>query len=393
MERKSTTLGFEKVKDLIERKGFVLNAVFVEDGECRFLECNTPDKRRTFLIFISSRRYTLPYRKGIPIRYTIYRTDEKPSKKRMSFIEEMKGDVEANLTMVSSEDMVYCHYGDEITRLFSFFPTRSALKPEEKVLSELPSTERNALTFLAKVGKKPEFPTKPSSSSSSDSPEEISSKHSNNDSNNNESNNEENTEKPEKEEVELEFQDQDGRKYEAEELQLFTPEEKNKEPLKLVSAPNFLLTDNIQNEDLHLGFIYVTLNLEDFFKSKEKLRVDKIYSSLEKNERDSREKRLERVRNLFNDVISILDLLSKKEENYKERLDQLSNTLHQITKVKQEYRGNPSLKIEAEEIENQTRSTITEVNIDLQKTRERISEFMNDLIYTMKDMKNLYSKD
>ena len=372
--RKATVLGFEKVKDLIEKRGFVLNAVFVEDNECRFLECNTPDKKRTFLIFISSRRYSLPFRKGLPIRYTVYRTDEQPSKKRQAFIDEMKGDVEANLTMVSSEDMIYCHYSSETNRVFSFFPSRSAPKPEEKILSALPETERNALTFLSKVGKKPEFLIPKTTNDEDVEPKSLGD--------------------DAETEIELEFQDQDGKKYEAEELQLFLgTEEKPNTNLKLTSAPNFILTNNIQNEDLHLGFIYITLNLEDFFKTKDTFKIDRLYLALENNERQLRAKRIERAKNLFKEVLDVLDTLSRKEESYKERLDQLSATLHQITKFKQNNRGDSSLKTEAEDVENQTRATITEISIDLQKTRERISEFTNDLIYTMKDMKNLYSKD
>ena len=421
-------LSLHKFVSLLEKNGYIITSVYCEKENIRFVECKTPRFQKTFIINLP-KKYGMkcPSDLGEEIykRLFISKTDETPTSRQIEFISDIKGPLLECDVLAISSDML-CSYiksqPAECFRIGQIVESDEDEEVEDEKGDEITSLEKETLSVLKKVNgsqaQLPKISLKEMSHSSSSKNEDILAVgEENEDEDIIEEEEEEDDDEDEEDEdiiddedaddepqnVELEFEDENGDPIDEvkiileesyandAESSLREIEEKIDEKDIEYGIENTIssfnsLHPNIENEEIVLGVVFVLVDISFFFRNIKTYEeeVMKCYEHIHESETELRSKRLQKIKDMVKEFLSYSEQKIKNiedEEKYlRSQLIRLSVVLAQTSSLQEKISKQPdkygNVIAETEKIYEKTRETVHSVNMDLLKLRDTSDELL-----------------
>jgi hypothetical protein len=150
-------LNLDKLKNLLDRHGYIIEQVYCNRDSIKFLECRTPKYQKTFIIYIPE-RYLMTLSSSTPSmkKINIIISKLPPSSQQITFMSDAKGPLlECDLLTISSQTMcLYLNKGE----YECFYITDSELsessdgkKHSDEDIDEIDTLERDTSLLLQKI--------------------------------------------------------------------------------------------------------------------------------------------------------------------------------------------------------------------------------------------------
>ena len=159
------------------------------------------------------------------------------------------------------------------------------------------------------------------------------------------------------------------------------------------------IPSNIEDNDIDLGIIYITIGIGPFYKKIKTFEDEmiKMYNQLDENEVDFRKNRLKSIKESMEDLLEHshkrLNEIHEEENNLKYQLMSLSVVLIQTTTLKKKIESKPEKYgediLKVEKIYNQTRKTAFNINLELLRLRDQANELLYNYKMTINELMEL----
>jgi hypothetical protein len=423
-------LNLDKLKNLLDRHEYIIEQVFCQKDSIRFLECRTPKFQKTFIIYIPERYLmTLPSNSIIKkLNISVSKSDV--SSQQISFMVDAKGPLlECDLLTISSETMcLYLNTGESNCFYITDSENSDSENKEEvdEYVDEIDTLERDAAVLLQKIKPGAKLPKaslrkKKDEKEDSDNDSSTSSKEEENsdDDTSSSSNLRLNDEKKDKK-IELFFEEENGESVDEIKSLLESSahmedslsrikekidntdsndDEKDSETEEYTTRDNSLPSE-IEEREVTLGIIYILIDIRKFFKVVSIYEEELInnYNQIEDNEEEIKKKKLCKVKNLCNELISHsekrLKEIFEEEERLKIHLVRLTIVLTQSGSLKNKLAQNPSkygsdVIAETIRIYKETKETIHELNLELLKLKDTTEDLLSNYISSIQELLEL----
>ena len=409
----SIKLSLDKLQNLLEREGYILEQVYCHRQHIIFAECRTPKYQKTFIVYIPDRySMEIPHSSSLK-RLNIIPSDSPPTPHQIKFMSDIKGPLlECDLLSVSSE--ILCLYLNSGNGECFYIKDENESESEDESedsddRDNIDLLERDAVKLLQKLNPKAKLPKavprkKKSEDEEKNELESIPNK------------------KEEEGKVELFFEDENG--YPVDEVKSILENPSNVEDSlnrikeKIESKDNkeeiecdeeqeeeYSIRDNslppvIEEGEVTLGIVYVLIDIRTFFKTVSEYEDSIInsYNQIDDNEEDMKKKKLTKVKELCHNLISHsekkLKEISEEEEKLKDNLLRLTVVLTQgrclMTKVKKDpSKYGQDVVEETTRIYKETRTTIYELNMEILKLRDTSEELLSNYKSSIQELLEL----
>lgn len=380
---KKVKLDFSKFQRLTDGKGYILGTAYVDRGSIRFLECRTPIQQKTFIIHVPERYSLIPSDLKI---IEITPSEEIPSARQIEHIISIRGDtLTCDLASILSTGICSCVSGQpakkySIISLEGEDADIELMEDDEQVVRKKDKIDR-AVDVLRKIDPDLIVPPIPL--------EEEEAQISDNDT------------------IELVFEDDDGNEVddvtEAFKLSLAGLGDIDGElgEIEFGDVDNSI-PDDLEDEDISLGIVYLMVQIKDFFKSVGQTgyedEVIKIYDTMYENEMKRRDTRLKTIDSMCNDLRSSskkrLSEISNEEKNLRVQLMRLTMVLKQSNAQLKKVMSNKEkygedIVAEVVTIKTGILETIHGLNLELIKQRELADEILSDFESSLKELSEI----
>lgn len=156
------------------------------------------------------------------------------------------------------------------------------------------------------------------------------------------------------------------------------------------------LPPEIEEDDFVIGFVYISVNLQDFFRNivENEARIIECYEQLDENISEIRDLRYKKLKNLteafLNKTQGELANISEEEKTLKIQLIRLTVVLAQSRDLIEKLSQNPSkygaLIEDSEKIHEKTKNSIYELNLELLRLRESADELLSNYTSTIQNL-------
>jgi hypothetical protein len=425
-------LNLDKLKNLLDRHGYIIEQVFCQKKTIRFLECRTPKYQKTFIIYIPE-RYLMTLPSDCPTKkLNITISKSPPSCQQISFMSDAKGPLlECDLLTISSETMcLYLNSGESgcfyIKDTESSDPEESKKDTDEDI-DEIDALEKDTAVLLQKIKpgaklpkaslrKKKKEVDSEEIECSSDKEEDKKIEELRDD----EGDSSSEDKNKNKKKIELFFEEENGEPIDEIKSLLENSahmedslsrikekidsrdsenEEKDSDDEESTIRDNSIPSE-IEECEVALGIIYILIDIRKFFKLVSNYEEELInsYNQIEDNEEEVRKKKLCKVKSLCNELISHsekrLKEIFEEEERLKIHLVRLTIVLTQSDSLKTKVTSNPSkygddVIEETTRIYRETKETIHELNTEILKLKDTTEDLLSNYISSIQELIDL----
>jgi hypothetical protein len=416
-------LNLDKVINFLDRYHYTTVRLYCRENIIIFLECKTPKFQKTIIIYFPE-RYYVPLPENCLIKIINLKSSEiSPTKYQLQFISDVKGHLmECDILAISSDTILF-HSEDKGLKYFCI--GNEDIKPstdeEELDISssddEVSKLKKKVNSMMKLVGSKNASKIKSKKKKSKKRPskgilvnaQEISPEDeppTSALSGGNASSKEEDALPPKEEEkVELLFIQDDGEVIDEVKSAIENPNEtlkkikkkvdysSDEENVEIETGDNSLPPD-IEEQNIYLGIVYVSINIQRFYKIIETYEeeVINLYIQIEDNENDMRAIKVTHIKELCQRFIGHMEgkikELNSEEEDLKNQLLNLTVIMTQTLIIKQRVDKNPEkygveLVEEVGKMHDETRKSINDINIEILKIRDKTEEILCNYAITM----------
>jgi hypothetical protein len=197
----------------------------------------------------------------------------------------------------------------------------------------------------------------------------------------------------ENQDIEIEFQDEEGTPYQCEEhvnkiREGYSSED---EPIKIDEEqyidhvrPSNHVPHRIEDEHLILGCIFIVIDLNTFFReiATYEETLIKLYEQIEDNEIDHRDKRVKELNDLTENlkmhIIDKISIINAEEKDIKSQITRLTTILLSAKKMIDKVDSNRFQEEYAAAVQlyNNTSKAISDLNIELLRRKDRVEELI-----------------
>ena len=134
---KKINLSLKKLLGLLQKKSYVLEAVYCENNLIKFVECRSPKYQKSFFIFIPD-KYSMKYVYISTIKkHHIKLADDIPSSYHLEYVSDMKGEIlDCDLVVVTGMD-IFLYFDNSEYKYYHFVKDDPLVKKEKNKVSTL----------------------------------------------------------------------------------------------------------------------------------------------------------------------------------------------------------------------------------------------------------------
>lgn len=445
-KKERASLSFGKLAALLSSKGYILVTIYCgTDGDIYFIETRTPKVQKTFIISIPSK-----YKMVINSETERYKTviitkiNGGIETRQMEYITEIRGPLlDCDILSISSTLLCLCKNNTEV-EIYKFGTTDS---PNE-IQSDMENLEENTIDPVENILKTAKKIDKKMNEEDTDGEELEGEEGEELEEPLNDPLEEKSLEKeildedsPE-EQIELEFEDENGNPFDAKKEEVETlmvneviiPDVVKKETkdikvhfrsestnLVRENSDNHLIRstpkderrrdnsvpENIENVDISLGIIYYSIEIGLFNKkisvkasavSTTQLNFEQevmtVYDTIDDNESSLRAVKLDEIIEMSAKLAlkakEDVEKCTKEELNIKTQILKLSSVLDHCEKMKLKMETKPEqftdLKPEIERLYKQTKTTLYEMNVEILRNKDRTDEILSQYQTSLEEL-------
>jgi len=365
-------LSLSKITDYLSKFKYFLISVYCSGDRCVFIECKTPIHQKTFIIYVPE-KYDMIISDEISIKRLNFIRVDKPSTRQAEYMNTIKGIIDCDLLSISSNSICVL----KNSGAFESFVIREEGGRDYEEFETIDEDEITAVDNLEKELGKIASRIEPTK----EIPDVI--------------------EKSDDESLSMDSFSASDDVIEKEELIFEDIVEKEEEiPVKEVIKSTESQRDNslptmIEDSEIHLGLIYVLVDLTTFFRKAGNLEGEIIdyYEQIEGNESDARETRLETIKDLSTrlDVMTTdkINKIKEEEASLKACLIRLTQFLNQAETLRKKTKGSQKyvdVNSDIDAVYYNTRKTINDLNIQLLQIRDKVDEFLYAYQTSLEDL-------
>lgn len=411
-------LSFEKLAVLLKNKEYTLATVYCNvDGDIYFVEARTPKIQKTFVISIPS-KYKMKTNSNTDHYKSVVVTKLPGSveNRQLDYITEVKGPLlDCDLLSISSSAMCLCKNNGN-TEVYKFGNVANLSDEEEDDIENL--TERDPVEKIIHTAKKIDKKLAGDEKLVIEGEESSKEDEEQQDGEYQEAEIPEGEEHPEvsppggetpaEEEIELEFQDENGKPFEESQekdvpgdtepiLEVAVQNETLKKEMEEVAAQkpkdtrrrDNSVPESIEDADISLGIIYYVVEIGLFNKKVSaktantlENEIINVYDTIDDNEGDIRNAKLDEVTEMAAKLAckakEEVEKCKREELGLKTQILKLSSVLDHCEKLKAKMAVKPEkytdVKPEVERLYKQTKSTLYEMNVEILRNKDRTDE-------------------